>query len=232
MDISIDQYKQDGLIVINDFYTKTENSNLKNLCNYIVRNDVDRYSHDRDFIRVFEQSTMHFLRLHLNFKNFSDLIDSKRMLAIAQNLYGKKMELWSSLLLYGPSNSDQGQSWHQDLDPTKLYFTACNMLTYPFGLDSESSLRVVKKSYNYGRIPSGGAFDHLENECEVIVGPRDLVILDCGMFHMVPKNTTSRDRYALNVRFIDSDFSDNEYTSVGVYRTGSYNFSTNSTIEH
>ena len=216
------EYRQSGFHVLRSGIEVSTAVELTQQVDDVVARGLGRYVHDPAFEAEYEQTTEHYVDPHLRPGAIARFVRDPGVVLLAETALQERVQLWRSVVVRSGPGSDRGQSWHQDLDPVRFAGVACNILWYPHGCGGEvPALFLVPGSQDLGRIPPGEAFGRFEGQRPIVVSPRDLILLDTGTFHMVPRNSSSRNRIALVCRFARLDV-DLSRLTVAVYRNGIY----------
>ena len=213
-----------GYVELQNIFTYADVLNVQKASREILAARAGKYQHAEAFKIAFEQMTEHYIDPHKHSSTFAALPSRFDLPAIAQEVLDAKVVLWSSLLLCSPKGASHGQSWHQDLDATVEQRAACNLLFYPFGMNKDTDRIVVVPGSNRGnRLPAGEAFGPIKGQVELTIPTTSLLVLDCGTFHMVPRNQSSCMRLAVNYRYRKEGLGPS-FLNRGVYRGGIYDF--------
>lgn len=158
-------------------------------------------------------------------RGFAELRDHPRLAAVTAAAIG--IGSWGDGCMVMLSRPGQLQAWHQDTnsdDPTQFFI---NRLLYPWDVDPRAGAIVcVPGSQRAGTIPPGDPHGPIAGEVLLAPTAGTLVILHSRCFHRVTRNETTGLRLSVNFR-VHPAGSAHDLGRYGVYRTGTYDFATN-----
>ncbi len=158
-------------------------------------------------------------------RGFTELRDHPRLAAVTAAAIG--IGTWGDGCMVMLSRPGHLQAWHQDTssdEPTQYFI---NRLLYPWDVDPHAGALVcVPGSHRAGTIPPGDPHGRIAGEVLLAPTAGTLVILHSHCFHRVTRNETTGLRLSVNFR-VHPAGSAHDLGRYGVYRTGTYDFATN-----
>jgi ectoine hydroxylase len=159
--------------------------------------------------------------------SFVPLRDHPRLAAATAAAIG--CSTWGDGCMVMLSRPGHLQAWHQDTDSDEPGQFFINRLLYPWDVDPRAGAVVcVPGSHRAGTIPPGEPHGPIPGEVAVAPQAGTLVILHSRCFHRVTRNDTTGVRVSVNFR-VHPAGSRHDLGRYGVYRTGTYDFATNTT---
>jgi ectoine hydroxylase-related dioxygenase (phytanoyl-CoA dioxygenase family) len=218
--------EEDGVLFCKDFFDEGEVQRISVESDAVFRTDEYKCPRIEAFIEEHQSEHVTYLNSHQKHSFLDHLCTSpdSKLNRISQQLWPAGADFDQMFHQLSEPFKGQGISWHQDIDPESIPGQVFNFLFYPEGVTMQKgAVTYVPGSHKKGLLPPGDPYGELPSMVQVCPSPRDLIIMNCCVYHHVPRNVSTTRRYCINIRFRDRGVA-LEKLSVGVYRTGKFDY--------
>lgn len=228
-----DQFDKNGYVLLPGFFTDEELAGVDALVeSYVKRAEplLEAQARQRgNTFDQFETNVAAFGEEAAREQAFRTLEKNERMDALTRLLIGDGYEKEGLLVMVTPRG--HGQAWHRDCFDANPRHFVMNRLIYTRDVRPEQgALILVPGSQRLKTFPPGGLQEPIEGE--VVIAPQKgtLAFVHTFLFHRVNPNETDLPRASINYR-VRPRGAPQGLTSVGVFRTGKWDFRTEEKIE-
>lgn len=217
-----ESFETQGFVVLENFFKAPQLEKVTESLNLHYSGEKGGFVDKAENFRQFQTETDPWVPSKEERPPFETLEKDSRLVEITGQLLG--LDYAEVMCLIMRTRPGTGQAWHQDTkyeSPAKFIL---NRVIYPWDTPEEAGgLVVVPGSHRRGRIPKGGNHESLPGEVLLLPKAGMVAFMNGHLWHRVPLNRSTQPRFSVNLRARPATVPQ-DYTRVGVYRNGAYDF--------